>query len=119
MQEAHSELVEASTDVLPSPFLVCAPAGLVLDPPNPATPRLDTPIHNRVRDLEPSEILPFLLVGAKTHAENEDLLKSLNITAILNMTPSCPNHFEGKFAYKNIPIRVHQRVDTADTYYRV
>eukprot|EP00050_Salpingoeca_kvevrii_P013147 m.27013 g.27013 ORF g.27013 m.27013 type:complete len:343 (+) comp4702_c0_seq1:881-1909(+) len=95
--------IEASTDVqTPSPFLnniEAAPTGLALPPMEPPTP------HHHARDLTPTEILPHLLVGAENHAADHDLLKSLRITAILNMTPNCPNHFEGIFEYKNIPVR--------------
>uniref|UniRef100_A0A8D0H913 Dual specificity protein phosphatase n=1 Tax=Sphenodon punctatus TaxID=8508 RepID=A0A8D0H913_SPHPU len=52
----------------------------------------------------PVEILPFLYLGSCYHSSNREVLESLGITAVLNVSSSCPNHFEGHFRYKSIPV---------------
>uniref|UniRef100_A0A8C3RXD4 Dual specificity phosphatase 2 n=1 Tax=Chelydra serpentina TaxID=8475 RepID=A0A8C3RXD4_CHESE len=52
----------------------------------------------------PVEILPFLYLGSCYHSSNKQVLESLGITAVLNVSASCPNHFEGQFRYKSIPV---------------
>ncbi|XP_060107069.1 dual specificity protein phosphatase 2 [Heteronotia binoei] len=52
----------------------------------------------------PVEILPFLYLGSCYHSSNREVLESLGITAVLNVSSSCPNHFEGQFLYKSIPV---------------
>ncbi|XP_044273300.1 dual specificity protein phosphatase 2 [Varanus komodoensis] len=52
----------------------------------------------------PVEILPFLFLGSCHHSSNREVLESLGITAVLNVSSSCPNYFEGQFLYKSIPV---------------
>lgn len=53
---------------------------------------------------EPAELLPYLFLGNECHASSKNLLLNLGITAVLNVSQSCPNHFENDFYYKRIPI---------------
>lgn len=53
---------------------------------------------------EPVEILPYLYLGSGYHASNKRMLDKLGITALLNVSQSCPNHFENSFVYKCIPV---------------
>ena len=53
---------------------------------------------------EPVEILPYLYLGSEYHASCKPMLKNLGITALLNVSHTCPNHFEDCFIYKSIPI---------------
>lgn len=53
---------------------------------------------------EPVEILPYLYLGSEYHASCKPMLKNLGITALLNVSHTCPNHFEDCFTYKSIPI---------------
>ncbi len=53
---------------------------------------------------EPVEILPYLYLGSEYHASCKSMLKNLGITALLNVSHTCPNHFEDCFIYKSIPI---------------
>ncbi|XP_046912237.2 dual specificity protein phosphatase 2 [Dermatophagoides farinae] len=53
---------------------------------------------------EPAELLPYLYLGNECHASSKNLLLNLGITAVLNVSQSCPNHFEDEFFYKRIPI---------------
>jgi len=55
--------------------------------------------------LEPVEILPHLLLGSESHASQLDMLKRIGVTALLNVSHSCPNHFEKDFLYKCIPVQ--------------
>uniref|UniRef100_A0A8C9NCQ9 protein-tyrosine-phosphatase n=1 Tax=Serinus canaria TaxID=9135 RepID=A0A8C9NCQ9_SERCA len=45
----------------------------------------------------PVEILPFLYLGSAYHAARRDMLDALGITALLNVSSDCPNHFEGSW----------------------
>ena len=54
---------------------------------------------------DPVEILPHLLLGSEFHASQRALLKRLGITALLNVSHTCPNHFEHEFIYKCIPVQ--------------
>lgn len=54
---------------------------------------------------EPVEILPHLLLGSELHASQLEMLKRIGVTALLNVSHSCPNHFEKDFVYKCIPVQ--------------
>lgn len=54
---------------------------------------------------EPVEILPHLLLGSEKHASQLEVLKRIGVTALLNVSHSCPNHFEKDFVYKCIPVQ--------------
>lgn len=53
---------------------------------------------------EPVEILPYLYLGSEYHASCKETLQRLGITSLLNVSQSCPNHFEDSFIYKSIPV---------------
>uniref|UniRef100_A0A8C4X051 Dual specificity protein phosphatase n=1 Tax=Eptatretus burgeri TaxID=7764 RepID=A0A8C4X051_EPTBU len=59
----------------------------------------------------PVEILPFLYLGNAMHAARREALDSLGITALLNVSSDLPNHFEGLFTYKSIPVEDNQKAD--------
>lgn len=52
----------------------------------------------------PSEVLPYLRLGSSRHSSDIDLLRSVGVTAVLNVSTSCPNYFEDELLYKNIPV---------------
>lgn len=54
--------------------------------------------------LTPVELLPYLYIGDAGHSTRRELLKRLDITAILNVSTSCENHFPYEFRYKVIPV---------------
>ncbi|XP_041369264.1 dual specificity protein phosphatase 1-like [Gigantopelta aegis] len=65
--------------------------------------------HNRIfqmtpRKTEPVEILPHLYLGNYQHACQGDLLKTLGITSLINVSTTCQNQFEADFRYMNIPV---------------
>ncbi|XP_043925047.1 dual specificity protein phosphatase 1 [Protopterus annectens] len=59
----------------------------------------------------PVEILPFLYLGSAYHASRKDMLDALGITALLNVSANCPNHFEGHYQYKTIPVEDSHKAD--------
>lgn len=59
----------------------------------------------------PVEILPFLYLGSAHHASKRDTLDAMGITALLNVSSNCPNHFEDHYQYKCIPVEDNQKTD--------
>lgn len=57
------------------------------------------------------EILPFLYLGSAYHASRKDMLDTLGITALINVSANCPNHFEGHYQYKSIPVEDNHKAD--------
>lgn len=54
---------------------------------------------------EPVEILPHLLLGNEHHSSSRELLHRLGVTALINVSTTCSNHFQADFRYLNIPVR--------------
>ncbi|XP_004844408.1 dual specificity protein phosphatase 2 [Heterocephalus glaber] len=59
----------------------------------------------------PVEILPFLYLGSCSHSSDLQGLRACGITAVLNVSASCPNHFEGLLRYKSIPVEDNQMAE--------
>lgn len=57
------------------------------------------------------EILPYLFLGSCSHSSDLQGLQACGITAVLNVSASCPNHFEGLLRYKSIPVEDNQMVE--------
>ncbi|XP_066430625.1 dual specificity protein phosphatase 4 [Eleutherodactylus coqui] len=72
-----------------------------------------TPLHDQGG---PVEILPFLYLGSAYHAARRDMLDALRITALLNVSSDCPNHFEGHFQYKCIPVEDNHKADISSWF---
>ncbi|KAJ8307734.1 hypothetical protein KUTeg_005806 [Tegillarca granosa] len=68
--------------------------------------RLDTCFN-----CEPVEILPYLYLGNFQHASQLELLQRLGITALMNVSTNCKNHFEEHLQYMNIEVN---DTDSAD-----
>ncbi|XP_069508509.1 dual specificity protein phosphatase 1 [Ambystoma mexicanum] len=64
----------------------------------------------------PVEILPFLYLGSAYHASRKDMLDALGITALINVSANCPNHFEGHFQYKSIPVEDSHKADISSWF---
>lgn len=62
------------------------------------------------------EILPFLYLGSAYHASRKDMLDMLGITALINVSANCPNHFEGSFVYKSIPVEDNHKADISSWF---
>lgn len=52
----------------------------------------------------PCEILPYLLLGSARHSADFEVLCNSNVTAILNVSNSCPRYFEDRYTYQQIPV---------------
>uniref|UniRef100_A0A8C8S9F2 Dual specificity protein phosphatase n=2 Tax=Pelusios castaneus TaxID=367368 RepID=A0A8C8S9F2_9SAUR len=78
-----------------------APLPALREPKDDSSIGAVTPLYDQGG---PVEILPFLYLGSCYHSSNKQVLESLGITAVLNVSSSCPNHFEGQFRYKSIPV---------------
>ncbi|NXL12093.1 DUS1 phosphatase, partial [Mesembrinibis cayennensis] len=64
----------------------------------------------------PVEILPFLYLGSAYHASRKDMLDALGITALINVSANCPNHFEGHYQYKSIPVEDNHKADISSWF---
>ena len=93
----YPDLLEAEETVAPSPNSINTQFALA--------PR-DSPAKIKIINLEPTEIIPHLYIGARKDALNRDLLASLGVTCIVNVTKDCPNAFPDTIEYLQIPIDV-------------
>ncbi|XP_069754879.1 dual specificity protein phosphatase 1 [Narcine bancroftii] len=64
----------------------------------------------------PVEILPFLYLGSAYHASRKDMLDALGITALINVSANCPNHFEECYQYKCIPVEDSHKADISSWF---
>ncbi|KAK7922127.1 hypothetical protein WMY93_009029 [Mugilogobius chulae] len=64
----------------------------------------------------PVEILPFLYLGSAYHASRKDMLDMLGITALINVSANCPNHFEDSYQYKSIPVEDNHKADISSWF---
>lgn len=62
------------------------------------------------------EILPFLFLGSALHASKKDMLDRMGISALLNVSSNCPNHFEGDYQYKCIPVEDNHKEDISSWF---
>ncbi|GFS15663.1 dual specificity protein phosphatase [Elysia marginata] len=60
---------------------------------------------------EPSEILPHVYLGDVSHSGQRALLEELGITALLNVSSSCDNHFQASYTYKNVIVSDNMDAD--------
>ncbi|XP_048846863.1 dual specificity protein phosphatase 2 [Brienomyrus brachyistius] len=52
----------------------------------------------------PVEILPFLFLGSAHHSSRRETLTERGITAVLNVSSSCPNLFEAELRYMTLRV---------------
>ncbi|XP_074850041.1 dual specificity protein phosphatase 4 [Carettochelys insculpta] len=83
------------------------------EPPELGCSTCGTPQHDQGG---PVEILPFLYLGSAYHAARRDMLDALGITALLNVSSDCPNHFEGHYQYKCIPVEDNHKADISSWF---
>ncbi|KAH9518575.1 Dual specificity protein phosphatase 1 [Bulinus truncatus] len=60
---------------------------------------------------EPAEILPHLYLGDVSHSSQRPLLDHMGITALLNVSSTCGNHFQSHFRYMNIQVNDNMDAD--------
>ncbi|XP_017282148.1 dual specificity protein phosphatase 1 [Kryptolebias marmoratus] len=80
---------------------------------DPSSSPCNTPLYDQGG---PVEILPFLYLGSAYHASRKDMLDMLGITALINVSANCPNHFEGSFLYKSIPVEDNHKADISSWF---
>ena len=56
-------------------------------------------------------IVDHLYLGSAAHAAQCELLERLGITALLNVSPNCPNYWPEKFEYETIPVEDNSTAD--------
>lgn len=59
----------------------------------------------------PVNIVDNLYLGSAAHAAQKELLERLGITALLNVSPNCPNHWPERFEYETIPVEDNSTAD--------
>ncbi|XP_041642590.1 dual specificity protein phosphatase 2 [Cheilinus undulatus] len=52
----------------------------------------------------PVELLPFLFLGSAIHSSRRETLMAAGITAVLNVSSTCPNFYEGEFEYLRLTV---------------
>ncbi|XP_062274408.1 dual specificity protein phosphatase 2 [Scomber scombrus] len=57
------------------------------------------------------ELLPFLFLGSAIHSSRRETLAAAGITAVLNVSSSCPNFYEGEFQYLRINVEDNLAAD--------
>ncbi|XP_051950436.1 dual specificity protein phosphatase 2-like [Xyrauchen texanus] len=69
--------------------------------PEPVMSGRKTPLYDQGG---PVEILPFLFLGSAHHSSRRETLARCGITAVLNVSSSCPNMFEEELQYKTLKV---------------
>lgn len=59
----------------------------------------------------PVEILPHLVLGSAKDSSNLTQLRKMGVTAVLNVSHNCPNHFESLLDYKCIAVQDSYQAD--------
>lgn len=52
----------------------------------------------------PVELLPFLYLGSAFHSSRRETLTEAGITAVVNVSSTCPNFYEGDFQYLRLTV---------------
>jgi len=125
IKKTHPGLIDNGNSAGLSPISVGGKP--LLTPLPPKTPSFDeSVVDERLRTVKQSEkdkntpeydqgppvnILDHLFLGSAAHAGQLELLKRLGITALLNVSPNCPNHWPDKFVYETIPVEDNSTAD--------
>lgn len=61
---------------------------------------------SRSADLQdgPVELLPFLFLGSAIHSSRRESLAAAGITAVLNVSSTCPNFYEDELEYLRLTV---------------
>lgn len=78
--------------------------------------REDLFLSPQLPTLPPTQILPHLYLGMARDSSNLPSLEDLGITAILNVSSSCPIHFDKVFKYKRISVEDAYDEDLLSTF---
>ena len=108
----HLKLNVSGVRAVSQPLCTFAP-GMVLSPiPGGQSPHAVSD-SGLGEDRMPSEILPYLFLGSCLHSSDLELLQRQGITHVLNISMTCPCHFQDKFIYRQIKVEdsLHSRLD--------
>uniref|UniRef100_A0A8C1GGQ7 Dual specificity phosphatase 2 n=1 Tax=Cyprinus carpio TaxID=7962 RepID=A0A8C1GGQ7_CYPCA len=83
-----------------SPTVMCSNHPALSDS-EPIVSGRKTPLYDQGG---PVEILPFLFLGSAHHSSRREALERCGITAVLNVSSSCPNLFEEELQYKTLKV---------------
>ena len=74
--------------------------------------KLQTPSDDSIGQFGPPvQVLPYLILGCAKDSSNLTLLRKLGVTAVLNVSHNCPNHFESLLEYKSINVQDSYQAD--------
>ncbi|KAK5932283.1 hypothetical protein CgunFtcFv8_004002 [Champsocephalus gunnari] len=76
--------------------------------PEPMVTGRRTPAYDRDG---PVELLPFLFLGSAIHSSRRETLAAAGITAVLNVSSTCPNFYEGDFQYLQLMVEDNLAAD--------
>ena len=79
----------------------------------PQSKRMQTPSceSESSRFGPPVELLPHLVLGCEKDSANLSILRQMGVTAVLNVSHNCPNHFESFFEYMGIHVEDSYQAD--------
>lgn len=120
IEKSHDHLIEngqrsGQGHGLMSPFPPLTPSTL----PDSAVDERIRPLRSGAKEQNtpeydqgpPVNILDHLYLGSAAHAGNLPLLERLGISALLNVSPNCPNHWPERFIYETIPVEDNSTAD--------
>ncbi|XP_076005585.1 dual specificity protein phosphatase 2 [Genypterus blacodes] len=76
--------------------------------PEPAVTGRKTPAYDQGG---PVELLPFLFLGSAVHSSRRETLAAAGITAVLNVSSSCPNLYEEELLYLRLTVEDNLAAD--------
>uniref|UniRef100_A0A3Q3R6Z7 Protein-serine/threonine phosphatase n=2 Tax=Monopterus albus TaxID=43700 RepID=A0A3Q3R6Z7_MONAL len=65
----------------------------------------------------PVELLPFLFLGSAIHSSRRETLAEAGITAVLNVSSTCPNFYEGELVYLRLTVEDSLAADIRAYFY--
>ncbi|XP_062237608.1 dual specificity protein phosphatase 2 [Platichthys flesus] len=92
---------EGFTEASPELCYISASSQLPSVEPEPAVTGRRTPAYDQGG---PVELLPFLFLGSAIHSSRRETLAAAGITAVLNVSSTCPNFYEGEFEYLRLTV---------------
>ncbi|KAG7489966.1 dual specificity phosphatase 2-like [Solea senegalensis] len=103
--EVHTQICflqggfERFSEACPELCYICASSLLSTAEPEPTGRK--TPAYDQDG---PVELLPFLFLGSAVHSSRRETLAAVGITALLNVSSTCPNFYEGEFEYLRLTV---------------
>ncbi|XP_017575166.1 dual specificity protein phosphatase 2 [Pygocentrus nattereri] len=100
LQGGFDEFAALYPDLCLNTPLMCGSPTAVSDPETICSTKT-TPLYDQG---DPVEILPFLFLGSAHHSSRRETLERCGITAVLNVSSSCPNLFEQELQYMTLRV---------------